>query len=157
MYCNSMTSEYYPMFCELGYPQLDVQFYDDREWAIIEFENAPLIPSLTKWRVIFSGFRNVEFNRSFVKKMIEMIDLEKKEFWERLEEEEKERLEHDQSVENNRLDMYEHTAKQLAKNDNLMNRAVKIGPSAFSLDAILSEMSPHQVRSVLGSQVKVFC
>lgn len=157
MYNNAMTSQYYPWFVEMGYPQLDVQFYPDGEWSIIEFENAPLVPCLTKWRVIFSGFRNVEFNKSFVKKMIEMIDLEKREYWERLEEEEKERQEQEENALNARADLHARAAQELCKNDRLMERAAKQGPSAFSLDSILREMSPHQVRNVLGAQVQTFC
>jgi hypothetical protein len=157
MYNNAMTSQYYPWFVELGYPQLDVVFYEDREWAIIEFENAPLVPSQTKWRVIFSGFRNVEFNKSFVKKMIEMIDLERREYWERMEEEEAERAQAEESAINARADLHSRAAKEICRNDALMERAAKQGPSAFSLDSILREMSPHQIRNVLGSQVQTFC
>jgi hypothetical protein len=156
MYCNAMTSEYYSWFVELGYPQLDVVFYEDREWSIIEFENAPLVPSMTKWKVVFSGFRNVEFNKSFVKKMVEMIDLRKQEVWDRIERETEERKEHDEAIQAKRDDAVLQTAKELAKNDALMDRAAKIGPEAFSLDNLLKGMSPTQVRSVLGSRVQVF-
>ena len=156
LYENCMTSKHYPMFCKLGYPQLDVQLYDDCSWSIIEFENAPLVPSLTKWRVIFSGFENVEFNESFVKKMIQMIDLEREETWERLKAEEEERQANDDGIANRRLDAVLEASSALSKNDALMERAAAEGPSAFSLDSLLKTMSPHQIRSTLGARVQVF-
>jgi hypothetical protein len=150
-------SDDYHMFVELGYPQLDKITYSDGEWAIREFYTQPIMPAYTQWRVIFSGFRNVEFNRSFVQRMIAMIDLEKAEFWERMEEEAAEKKKAEESALNARVDMHVRTAQLLTKNDPLMNRAAKVGPSAFSLDSLLREMSPHQVRSVLGSSVQTFC
>jgi hypothetical protein len=149
-------SDDYHIFCELGYPQLDRIVYEDGEWAIREFYTQPIMPCQTQWKVIFSGFRNVEFNRSFVKRMIEMIDLERREFWERMEMEEQERREQEKAAINARADLHAQAAKELVKNDALMERAAKMGPSAFSLDSILREMSPHQVRSVLGPSVQIF-
>jgi hypothetical protein len=147
----------YHLFVELGYPQLDRITYEDGSWAIREFYTQPIVPCLTQWRVIFSGFQNVEFNRSFVKRMIEMIDLERREFWIRMEEEEAERAQAEESAINARADLHARAAKEICRNDALMERAAKQGPSAFSLDSILREMSPHQVRNVLGSQVQTFC
>jgi hypothetical protein len=156
LYCNSMTSEHYPMFCRLNYPQLDVQFYEDRSWSIIEFENAPLVPSLTQWRVVFSGFENVEFNESFVTRMIAMIDNTRREFWEREEEKQIEQAKREADALAARADAHAQVTKQLVKSDQLMARAAVEGPSAFSLDSILRAMPESQVRQVLGSRVQVF-
>lgn len=156
MYCNCMTSEYYPLFCELGYPELDVQFYEDREWAIIQFENAPIVPSLTKWRVVFSGFRNIEFNASFAKKLVNMIDNRKKEFWDNLEAKELAAKKEKEAAENQRVEAYADVAQKLARNPALMERAEKQGVEAFNLNSILKALSPHQVRNVLGPSVQIF-
>lgn len=154
---SSIVSNYHHMFCELGYEQLDVIFYEDRSWSIIEYQNSPIVPSLTKWKVVLSNIRNVEFSESFVKRMVESLDLQKREFWERLEEESKEREENEKSILASRADLHARAAIEIAKNDRLMERAAKQGPSAFSLDSILKEMSPHQIRAVLGPQVQTFC
>jgi hypothetical protein len=111
---------------------------------------------MTQWRVVFSGFENVDFNRGFVERMINMIDLKKKEFWARLEEQEQEKKEKEESVLNARADAHAQVAKNLVKSEVLMERAAKIGPEAFSLDSILRSMSESQVKQVLGSRVQIF-
>lgn len=87
---SSFNSKYYPWFVEMGYPQLDLRFVRENgqetgEWAIIEMHNSPVIPDLTKWQDVFTGFRNVEISRSRLKKLVESIDTKKKEIWDREE------------------------------------------------------------------------
>jgi hypothetical protein len=111
---------------------------------------------MTQWKIVFSGFRNVEFNRSFVKKMVEMIDLRKKETWDRMEREAEEKRKADEAIEAQREANLIEGIEYIKKCDGLMNRAAEIGPKAFSLDEILKTLSPTEIRNELGSRVQVF-
>jgi hypothetical protein len=82
-YPDAFWSKYHDWFVELGYPQLDIQVYEDGEWSIIETMNAPIMPSLSKFKVILRGMKNVIISRGFVEKYIKQIDPQRKEFWER--------------------------------------------------------------------------
>jgi hypothetical protein len=151
-----MVSRWHPILCELGYPQLDVVEYSDGEWSLIEYLNAPLIPSLTRWHVVMSGLRNVEITRSFLKHLIERIDLTKETTWQRLREEEQARLAHDEALENARVDAAMQTAAALTKNDTFMEKLAQEGAGAFNLDNLLRGMSASQQRGVLGGRRQIF-
>lgn len=149
-------SDDYHIFVRLGYPQLDRIVYPCGEWAIREFYSDPIIPCMTQWKVVFSGFKNVEFNESFVKRMVDLIDLQKREFWAKEEEKQAAQAKREADALNARADAHGQVAKNLIKSDALMERASRIGPEAFSLDSILSSMSESQVKQVLGSRVQFF-
>ena len=78
---SSMVSDRYPVFVELGYPQLDVETFEDGSWAILEYINAPLIPSLTSWKWVYKGFHNIEFSSALAAKLIRQIDPQYPEYW----------------------------------------------------------------------------
>lgn len=78
---SSMYSKYHKWFVELGYPQLDINEYEDGEWSIIEFLNSPVVPALCRWNVILGGMRNIIPSYSFCEKYVQMLDTQKRYYW----------------------------------------------------------------------------
>lgn len=66
-----LESKYHKWFKELGYPQLDIQEWDDGEWAILEYIGPTVIPCETKWNYILTGLRHIEPSYGFVKNYID--------------------------------------------------------------------------------------
>lgn len=122
-------SDKYRIFCELGYPELDINVFNDGSWAILEMINAPVIPCLTKFKYILKGMKNIEFNRSFAEKFVKQIDPRLPEFWEREIKKtmklEQDSINHEKFVD----DLVEKTVARLRKNDALNERVAKYGPS----------------------------
>lgn len=127
-------SKYHKWFVELGYPQLDIQVYPDGEWSIIEYQNAPIIPSLTKWKVILRGMRNIEISRGFVAKYIAQIDPMKKAFWERENARTKRAVEEAEAKERHAVEASERAAAAITSNPDLMGRIAKNGMQEMDLD-----------------------
>jgi hypothetical protein len=120
----------------MGYPQLDVKQWADGEWAIREFIRSPVIPSLTPWKYVLTGMRNIEITRGFIEKYLWQIDPRNKGFWEK-DESEREREEKErQYFENEKAERIMQLGKQLSKNEDLMEEAYKKGPAAFDLENI---------------------
>lgn len=140
MHDSYMLSPYYKMFVEMGFPQLDIRVFKDGEWAIREFHNAPLVPSLTKWKYVLSGMRNIEISESFIRKYLWSIDPRQKRFWEHDDETRKKEDEERAYYENERAERTMALGKQLAKNEDLMNEAYRIGPAAFDLENIAKKI-----------------
>jgi hypothetical protein len=136
-------SKYHDWFRELGYDRLDILEYPDGEWAIIEFETVPVIPSLTKWKTVLSRLRHIEITRGFVEKYLSKIDNRRKEFWdiERsrthavfAEQEAKERAGKDRA---------ERAYHAMRQNPDLMNRIARNGLHEMNLDNIVKHI-PRQ-------------
>jgi hypothetical protein len=146
-----MVSKYYPMFCALGYPQLDVVKYDDGEWSIIEYVNAPLVPSLTKWQHVLKGLRNIEITEGFIKKFVRQIDPKEKQFWER----EQARTEHmekeKEEQEKHAIESADRTANVLMKNEALKERFVKNGAIELDLSQLAKYIPSTQLKEICKS------
>ena len=153
---SSMVSDYHRLFSEWGYEQLDVVFYEDRSWSIIEYQNSPIIPSLTKWKLVLSNMENIEFSESFVKKMVKSLDLQRQEFWDNIEAQERKAQEEREGQERARSEQFAYAASCLERNPALMSRAAEQGEVAFSMTNILRHLSPTQVKNVLGPSVQIF-
>ncbi|UOF77049.1 hypothetical protein [Caudoviricetes sp.] len=151
---SSFVSKYYHWFCELGYPQLDIAEYNDGEWAIIEMENAPVMPSYTRHRVIFRGFRHMEPCRSLVKKLIDMIDLQRDEVMAAHEKRSEELAEQKEKINKERAEAKLNAFKLLTKNEDLKERIAQNGSDELRLDVLAKRIPEHQLRRVLGSTVK---
>lgn len=124
---SAFTSEYYPMFVELGYPQLDIKRWEDGEWAILEMDNAPVVPSLTRWKYILTGLRHIEITSAFLARYVRQIDPRFPEFWER-EAAKSKAIEDEQAwAERAREDVAMKTAKELLKNEALKERVARYG------------------------------
>ncbi len=132
----SMVSDKWHIMRDLGFPQLDIKRWDDGEWAVLEYQNAPLVPSLTKWKYVLTKIRNTEITESFLRRYLWQIDPRTKAFWEKDERERVEQEKARQYYENEKAERIMALGKELAKNDDLMDKAYRMGPAAFDLENI---------------------
>ena len=135
-YPEAFWSKYHDWFVELGYPQLDIVKYDDGEWAIIETQNAPIVPSQTKFKVILRGMKNVDITRGFVEKYIKQIDPLRKAFWERERRASQAAEDAVEAREKHVEDFAEKASQAVLGNDALMERISRNGLSEMNLDKI---------------------
>jgi hypothetical protein len=131
-----MISKYHHIFVDLGVPQLDVRRWDDGSWAIREFHRSPVVPSLTPWKYVLTGLKNIEISEGFIRKYLWQIDPRTKAFWQKDDDERKEEEGRRAYYENEKAERILQLGKQLAKNEGLMERAARIGPAAFDLENI---------------------
>ena len=131
-----MCSEYHHIFVGLGVPQLDIKRFEDGEFAIREFYRSPVVPSLTPWKYVLTKLRNVEISEGFIRKYLWQIDPRTKAFWEKDEAERVERESTRAYYENEKAERIMQLGKELSKNEDLMERARRIGPAAFDLENI---------------------
>ncbi len=144
-YVSYACSKFHPWFVEMGYDRLDIIQYPDGEWGIIEFEKIPVMPCLTKWKVVLSKLRHIEITRGFVEKYLSKIDNRRKEFWdiERArthavfaEQDAKERAGRDRA---------ERAFVAMRNNPSLMNRIASNGLSEMNLEKIVKHIPRQQL------------
>lgn len=138
-------SKYHRWFRELGYEQLDIREYGNGEWEIIQYENTPIVPSLTRYQTVLGPIRNVLPTLGFVEKYTKQCDMNRAEFWAR--EEAKSRaveLEH-AATQKHAEDHAERAAKAVTRNPDLMERISRKGIQEMDL----SNISKHIPRSKL--------
>lgn len=144
---------WYAWLCELGYPNLDVQQWVDGEWAIIEFYQAPVIPSITRWNFVLQGLRNIEIGRGFLSKYIQQLNLQRKEVWDAADLRDKR-----QDEEKLRLDTHAQDTAEKAKNiimqtPTLVERIAETGNLAeMNLDKIVKHIPSSQLIGYKGAQ-----
>lgn len=145
---SPFVSKHYPIFCELGYPQLDVVEFKDGEWAIIEMINSPVVPSLTKWHYVLKGLRNIEVNPSFLRKYVHKIDLTMKEFWAN-EDAKEANLDYEHAAKEKHAEEYAtRAAKAISKNEALLERIAKNGLAEMNLGKIANNIEPWTMRGM---------
>ena len=134
----SFCSPYYRLFCELGYPQLDLRFtrvHDEKtdtgwetgEWNIYEMVHAPLFPSTALWRDVLTGIRHVEINKSNLKRLIDSIDPMKDAIWDRERKKTKAVFDEDERTQRHRDDISTRMTKAITQNPDLVQRIAKNG------------------------------
>jgi len=124
---SSFVGPHYPMFVEMRYPQLDITVFDDGEWLVYEMLNAPVVPSLTQWKPILKGLRNIEINSGTVGKLIHQIDPQYPEFWAREALKTKGILGERESRIQFEEDWAEKMAPKILRNPGLMERIARFG------------------------------
>lgn len=124
---SSFVGPHYPMFVKLGYNQLDIEVFDDGEWAVREMLSAPVVPSLTTWKYILKGLRNIEINSGTVGKLIHQIDPQYPEFWAREALKTKGILGEKNSRIEFENDWAEKMAPKILRNPGLMERISRFG------------------------------
>lgn len=148
---SSFVSKHYKIFCDLSYPMLDVLEFEDKEWAIIEMLNAPLVPSLTKWQYVLKGMRNVEVSEGLVRKFIKQLDPHEPEFWVKEYEESRKVIDLKNKQATEQEDWSEWMGNALKSNAGLMERVAKYGAKELHPDQIayrIAEASPATARSM---------
>ena len=141
-------SDYHHWFVELGYPQLDIVTFEDGEWAIREFYSCPIIPSMTQWKYVLQGMRNIEITKSFVEKWCRKLDLTRKEFWD-AEEAKTQKVETEHAaVEVHRQEFADEALKIIKKNEDLVERVAKNGIQEINLDNIAKHVPASKLRGL---------
>jgi DNA-binding protein H-NS len=136
-------SPFYSWFVELGYPNCDIEEFQDGSWRIVEYLNAPIIPSLTRVAHVIGPIRNLIISKSFIEKYLSMLDIRKKAYHEILEEKsEKLRLE-SEHAERSAQDFAKRAAKIVAGGE-VMDRIAKYGVKEMDLNSIAKHIPSHQ-------------
>ena len=139
-------SPYHCWFRDLGYPQLDLNFYDDGEWEIIEMLNSPVIPSQTKWHRVLANIRNVIPTYGFCKRYVELLDITKQAVWDREDAKTAEVENEWQRNENHAIDLATRAKEAITRNDDLMQRIVKTGSlKPASVDELRKLIPNHRL------------
>lgn len=136
-------SPYHKWFVEMGYPQLDITQYEDGEWAIIEWQNRPIMPATTQFHHILKGMRNVLITRGFVEKYVKQIDTQKKEFWDREEAASQAVEDEFEETQNKADDLATAATKAVTGNPDLMERIVKKGISEMDIFNVRKNVPNH--------------
>ncbi len=142
---STMVSPWWRVCAALGYPELDVVQYPDGEWALIQYYNTPIIPSLTRWNFVLKGIRNTEITPEFIKKYADQLNLEKHTIWE--EQEKCERLAKEDVAREERRSEDWATAMLdgVKRNPDLMNRIAKNGLKELDPRKILNHVPRHKL------------
>ncbi len=136
---------WYSWCCELGYPNIDVQQWDDGEFAIIEFYQAPIIPSMTRWNYVLQGMRNILITPGFLSRYVKSLDLQRREIWDKYEAKDKA-----QDAEKTRIDQHAQDTAERAKNvimqnPDLVERIAEKGLQEINMDKIVKHIPRHQL------------
>lgn len=143
-YVSYFCTKYRPWFVELGYPMLDVQQWPDGEWAIIEFLNQPLIPSLTKWHYVLTGLRNIEITYPFLQKYLYALDLHRDGVWDREEKKSQHvEFEHERQV-NFQVDVADRAYRAVKRNEGLMERIARNGLKELAARSIFKNIPRYR-------------
>jgi uncharacterized coiled-coil protein SlyX len=126
-YFSYSQSPYHIWFQELGYPQLDITQFEDGEWCIIEYINAPLIPAECKYRTILAGMKNLEISFSFLERYLDEINPQSARFWQNLEKHERAQDAEYDTFEKNAEDRAHRASRFVIQNPDLMERIAKHG------------------------------
>jgi hypothetical protein len=144
----SFVSKWYPIFCRLGYPQLDVVQYEDGEWAIIEYDNAPIIPSMTRFHHVLKGLRHIEITEGFIKRWVEQLDPRKRFLWEREQKRTEEMELEKEAQEKHTEQLATDTVKVISKNEDLKERIAKYGIGELDLERIARHIPQQQLKEI---------
>jgi hypothetical protein len=138
-------SPYYIWFKELGYEQLDIREFDDGEWAIIEYYNSPVIPSLTRWNYVLQGLRNILITPGFITKYVKQLDLRQNEYWDQCEAKTKAMETEKDRLEAHAQDTAERAKNAIIQNPELVERIAKKGMNEISLSNIVKHIPRNKL------------
>lgn len=129
-------SRYHPWFVEMGYPQLDIEEFQDGSWNIIQTFNYPVHPQLCRWQRILEGMKHVIPTRGFVEKFVHQIDTSRREFWRREEEASREVDEAYKRGERHQIEAAEKAYQAITRNPDLMCRIARDGLAEMDINRI---------------------
>lgn len=136
-YISSMCSPYHRWFIEAGYPQLDITEYEDGSWAILEYLNAPVVPSLTKWQLVLQDIRHQIKTPAFCEYWAKRLDPTRDEY--RALEQKKSNAvikERDDEA-RHKKDLQERMYQAVMKNEGLVERIARNGAQEMALNNIV--------------------
>lgn len=135
-YISYLQSPYHVWFVEMGYPELDVLQYEDGEWWIVQYYNAPVIPALTRWQTVLGPMRNVEIGYGFCWRWARALDAHRKEYLDKEEAKSRAAEEEWEAVERHAEDSAEKAATAIIRNPDLMERIARNGFEEMELNRI---------------------
>lgn len=145
-YVSYMVSPYNAWFRELGYPELDIQEYDDGEFAIIQYHRSPVVPALTPWSHVLTKLRHIEKSLDFCKRYSSQLDLEKRHVWDEQDKLER-RAREDMRTEDEYAEDWANRAFKVIKgNPALYERIAKNGLKEMGLRRISRNIANHHFR-----------
>lgn len=136
-------SPYYKWFVEMGYPNCDIEEYGDGSWRLVEYLNAPIIPSLTRVAHVLGPIQNLIISRSFIEKYLGMLDIRKKAYHEVLAEKEA-KLKLDSDYAERSAQDFAKRAAQIVSGGEVMDRIKKSGVKEMDLESIAKHIPSHQ-------------
>lgn len=131
----------------MGYPQLDL-LVTPHEVSIIEFENAPIIPCLTKWRRVIKFGPGFPISYEIFRKEIKACDPTQQEIWDREQEKTKKEQKEKEDSEKHTQEMADNVAKIVRKSDFLQDRIAKAGIKELFLDELSKQVPKNQLKEL---------
>lgn len=136
---------YHKWFVELGYPDLDINTYEDGEWEIIQAINNPILPQETQWNRVLIGIRNVIPTFGIVENYVKKLDPMGRQFWAD-EEAKTAAMEAEKDAQDRHaIEMMERRYTVIRNNPDLMDRVVKYGLKEILPENIAKHVPSHQL------------
>lgn len=167
-YPSYMCSEYYVWFKELGYENLDIVKHrsswrlgngswitaEDGTWSIIQFYNAPVIPAETRWNFVVAHINDHEISPSFVERMVHMVDIKRKEYWDLTEAKTKAMEAERDALERHAQDIASRATDLIMRTPTVVERIAKNGLKEIDPSNILKHIPRHQKNGLKGVELK---
>ncbi len=135
-YMSYIQSPWHPWFIDMGYPELDILQYEDGEWWIVQYYNAPIIPCLTKWQTVLGPMRNLDISYGFCERYAKALDLNRKEYLAKEMAKSQAAEDEWEKTEQHAEDSATRATKAITQNPNLMERIASKGFGEMNLDSI---------------------
>lgn len=142
---SRMVGPWWRVCKSLGYPELDVIKYPDGEFCIIQYMNAPIIPSRTKWMPVLQKIRNVEMTASFLKHHADRLNLQYRHVWDEQAAAERRALEEVATEERRATDFSDRMFKAVRNNPDMMERIAKNGLGELNPLKMLNQIPRHKL------------
>lgn len=166
-YPSSMVSKYYTWFRDLGFPNLDIVLHrstfampdgtyltaEDGTWSIIQYYNAPIIPSLTRWNFVIANINDHEISPSFVEKMVNMVDMQRKEYWDICEAKTAAMELEKEGLERHAQDIAERAKNLIMRSPDTLERIAKGGIKEADPVNILKHIPRQQKNGLKGVEL----
>lgn len=167
-YPSYMCSRWYCWFVELGYENLDIVQHRDTfqmpdgsyltaengTWSIIQYYNTPIIPAETRWNFVIANINDHEINPSFVERMVHMVDIKRKEYWDLCEEKTRKMEAEKDYLERHAQDVASRATDLIMRTPTVVERIAKNGLKEMDPVSILKHIPRHQKNGLKGVELK---
>lgn len=147
-YPSSAVSEYYCWFKYMGYPNLDLMIEGDGAPTIIEYLNAPIIPSMTSWARVINFPPGFPISYTAFRKQILARDLHRDQVWEDEEKKTQKILEEKEAQDRETELLTEEATKTVMKSRAIKERIAKNGMSELGLEKLAAHVPKHELKAM---------
>lgn len=144
---STMVSRWHRCFVDMGYHELDLVEYPDGEKAIIQYFNAPIVPSLTKWGFVLTKIRNTHVDYYWLKEKADALNLEKKAVWAEQDAIDKEALRRTLEEDRRADDFATRMMNNVKNNDAWMQRIARNGLKELNPLRLLNNIPKYRLGS----------